>query len=93
MIVKKGLKVALYLVDGEYPFMECRQNGKQHIGVVLNFIQVEVILVIVVGGLVGVQVLPQFIFFGAVGFFRRQHIGILGEIRRCHDIGHPAAEH
>ena len=51
------------------------------------------ILVIVVGGLVGIQVFPQFILFGAVGFFRRQHIGILREIGRCHDIGHPTAEH
>ena len=93
MLVKEGLKVVLYLVDGEYPIMENRQNGNQHIGVVLNFIQVEVILVIVVGGLVGIQVFPQFILFGAVGFFRRQHVGILGQIGRCHDIGHPAAEH
>ena len=59
----------------------------------LDLVQVEVILVIVVGGLVGVQVLSQFILFGAVGFFRRQHVGILGQIGRCHDIGHPAAEH
>ena len=93
LLVKEGLKVALYLVDGEHPFMECRQNGNQHIGVVLDFVQVEVILVIVVGGLVGIQVFPQFILFGAVGFFRRQHIGILREIGRCHDIGHPTAEH
>ena len=93
MLVKEGLKVTLYLVDGEHPFMECRQNGNQHIGVMLDFVQVEVILVIVVGGLVGIQVFPQFILFGAVGFFRRQHVGILGQIGRCHDIGHPAAEH
>ena len=93
MLVKEGLKVALYLVDGEYPFMECRQNGDQHIGVVLDLVQLEVILVIVVGSLVGVQVLPQFILFGAVGFFRRQHIGILGEIGGGHDVGHTAAEH
>ena len=93
LLVKEGLKVALYLVNGEHPFMECRQNGDQHIGVMLDFVQVEVILVIVVGGLVGIQVFPQFILFGAVGFFRRQHVGILGQIGRCHDIGHPAAEH
>ena len=93
LLVKEGLKVALYLVNGEHPFMECRQNGNQHIGVMLDLVQVEVILVIVVGGLVGIQVFPQFILFGAVGFFRRQHVGILGQIGRCHDIGHPAAEH
>ena len=93
LLVKEGLKVALYLVDGEHTFMERRQNGDQHIGVMLDFVQIEVILVIVVGGLVGIQVFPQFILFGAVGFFRRQHIGILGQIGRCHDIGHPAAEH
>ena len=93
LLVKEGLKVSLYLVNGEHPFMECRQNGDQHIGVMLDFVQVEVILVIVVGGLVGIQVFPQFILFGAVGFFRRQHVGILGQIGRCHDIGHPAAEH
>ena len=93
MLVKEGLKVTLYLVDGEHPFMECRQNGNQHIGVVLDLVQVEVVLVIVVGGLVGIQVFPQFILFGAVGFFRRQHVGILGQIGRRHDVGHPAAEH
>ena len=59
----------------------------------LDLVQVEVILVIVVGGLVGIQVFPQFILFGAVGFFCRQHVGILGQIGRCHDVGHPAAEH
>ena len=93
MLVKEGLKVSLYLVDGEHPIMESRQNGDQHIGVMLDLVQVEVILVIVVGGLIGVQILPQFILFGAVGFFRRQHIGILGQIGGRHDIGHPAAEH
>ena len=93
LLVKEGLKVALYLVNGEHPFMECRQNGDQHIGVVLNLVQIKVILVIVVGGLVGIQILPQFILFGAVGFFRRQHVGILGEIGGRHNVGHPAAEH
>lgn len=36
LLIKEGLKVAQYLVDGEYPFMERRQNGDQHMRIVLK---------------------------------------------------------
>ena len=81
MLVEQHLKVALHLVYGEGPLMERRQDGQQHIGIVLDLVQIVVILVIVVGLLIGVQIPPQLVLFGAVGGLRRQQVGILREIR------------
>ena len=81
MPIKQHLKVALHLVYGEGPLMERRQDGQQHIGIVLDLVQIVVILVIVVGLLIGVQIPPQLVLFGAVGSLRRQQVSILGEIR------------
>lgn len=57
LLIKESLKVILYLVYGEHPFPEQRQNGDQHIGGVLDLVHVAVMLIIVVGGLGGVQLL------------------------------------
>ena len=61
--------------------MERRQDGQQHIGIVLNVVQIVVILVIVVCLLIGIQIPPQLVLLGAVGGLRRQQVSILGEIR------------
>ena len=91
--VKQHLKVALHLVYGKLPLMERRQDRQQHIGIVLNVVQIIVILVIVVGLLIGIQIPPQLVLFGAVGGLRRQQVSILGEIGGGHNVGHASAEH
>ena len=91
--VKQHLKVALHLVYGKLPLMERRQDGQQHIGIVLDLVQIVVILVIVVGLLIGVQIPPQLVLLGAVGGLRRQQVSILGEIGGGHNVGHASAEH
>ena len=58
--------------------MEHRQNGDQHIGIVLNAVQVEVVLVIVVGAFVAVQVVLELRLHTAVSSLRRQHFLVLG---------------
>ena len=67
LLVKQHLKVALHLVYGKLPLMERRQDRQQHIGIVLDLVQIVVILVIVVGLLIGVKIPPQLVLFGAVG--------------------------
>ena len=92
MPVKQHLKVALHLVYGEGPLMERRQDGQQHIGIVLDLVQIVVILVIVVGLLIGVQILPQFILHCTIGGLCRQQVRILGEIGGRNNVGHTSAE-
>ena len=46
----------------------------------LNLVQVEVVLVVIVGAFVAVQVFPQLVLHSTVGCFRRQHIRILQRI-------------
>ena len=57
----------------------------------LDLVQIVVILVIVVGLLIGVQIPPQLVLFGAVGSLRRQQVSILGEIGGGHNVGHASA--
>ena len=57
LLFKQHLQIPLHLVQGKHPFMEGGQDGQQHIGVMLDLVQVKVILVVVVGCLIGVQVL------------------------------------
>lgn len=92
LLVEQHLKIVLYLVNGELTLMERRQDGQQHIGIVLDLVQIKMVLVIVVGLLIGVQILPQFILHRAVGGLRRQQVGILGEIRGRDDVGHASAK-
>ena len=40
--------------------MERRQQGNKHIGIVFNLVQIEVVLVIIVGAFVGIKVDLQF---------------------------------
>ena len=92
LLVKQHLKIVLYLVNGELTLMERRQNGQQHIGIVLDLVQIKMVLVIVVGLLIGVQILPQFILHRAVGGLCRQQVRILREIGGRDNIGHASAE-
>jgi len=73
--------------------MERRQDGQQHIGIVLDLVQIVVVFVVVVGGLVGIQILPQFVLLRAIVGLCRQQVGVLGEIGGRQDVGRPAAEY
>ena len=83
----------MHLVQSKHPFVERRQDGQQHIRVMLDLIQVKVIFVIVVGGLVGVQVFLQLRLHPAVGGLGPGQVRVLGEIGGCHQAGSLAPEH
>ena len=59
----------------------------------LDFVQIKMILVVVVGGLVGIEIPLQFLFQLGVGFLCAQHILILGKIRGCCHAGPGSARH
>ena len=73
--------------------MERRQDGQQHIRVMLDLVQVKVIFVIVVGGLVGVQVFLKLRLHPAIGGLGPGQVRVLGEIGGRHQAGSPAPEH
>ena len=59
----------------------------------LDFVQIKMVFIVVVGGLVGVEIPLQFLFQLGVGFFCTQHILVLGKIRRCRHAGSSGARH
>ena len=61
--------------------MESREDGDQHIGVMLNIVQIEVILVVAVSAFVGVEIALQLLLHPAILRLRAQHRVILAEIR------------
>ena len=83
----------MHLGQREHAVMERGQNRDQHIGVMLDFVQIKMILVVVVGGLVGVEIPLQFLFQLGVGFFRTQHILVFGKVRGCRHAGSSGARH
>ena len=88
------MQFLLNLVDGKHPFMERRENGDQHIRVMLDLIQIKTVFVISgVQSLIVVQLILKFLFQFAVGCLRSQHIRILGEIRRSKYTAHAGACH
>ena len=60
LAVKKHLQSALHLGKRPFPLVEHREDGDEHIGIVLNGVQVKVVLVIIVGAFVGIKVGLQF---------------------------------
>ena len=87
LLFKEHFKFALHLGQCKNTLMQRGQNRDQHIGVMLDFIQIKMVLVIVVGGLVGIQIPLQFLFQLGIGFFRTQHILVLGKVRGCRHAG------
>ena len=73
--------------------MERGQNRDQHIGVMLDFVQIKMVFIVVVGGLVGVEIPLQFLFQLGVGFLCTQHILVLGKVRGCRHAGSSGARH
>ena len=59
----------------------------------LDFVQIKMVLIVVVGGLVGVEIPLQLLFQLGVGFFCTQHILVLGKIRGCRHAGSSGARH
>ena len=80
LAVEQALKRTLHLVHRPRPLMERREHGDQHIGVVLNVIEVKMVFVIIVGGFIGVEVLLQLSLQCTIGGLGPQHIPILGRI-------------
>ena len=93
LLFKEHFKFALHLGQCEHAVMQRGQNRNQHIGVMLDFIQIKMILVIVVGGLVGVEIPLQLLFQLGISLLCTQHILVLGKIRRCRHAGSSGARH
>ena len=93
MLVEQHLQIASNLSNGKLAVMERRQNGDQHIGVMLDAVKVKVVFVIVMGGLVVVQIRLQLSFQCSVGILGGQHIAVLGKVGGRRDAASGAAEH
>ena len=93
LLVKEHLQIPLHLVQGEHPFVKRRQDGQQHIGVMLDLVQVKVILVVIVGGLVGVQVFLQLGLHLTVGGLGPGQVRVLRKIGGAHQAGGAAPKH
>ena len=81
LLFKQHLERTLYLIQRELALMESRENGDQHIGVMLNVIQIEVVFIIVVSAFVGVEIALQLLLHLAILRFCAQHRVVLAEIR------------
>ena len=81
LLFKQHLERTLHLVQRELAFVKSRENGDQHIGVMLNIIQIEVILVIVMSAFIGIEIALQLLLHPAILRLCAQHRVILTEIR------------
>ena len=81
LLFKQHLERTLHLVQRELALMESRENGDQHIGVMLNIIQIEVVFIVVVSAFVGVEIALQLLLHLAIPRLRAEHRIILAEIR------------
>ena len=81
LLFKQHLERTLHLIQRELALMESRENGDQHIGVMLNIIQIEVVFIVVVSAFVGVEIALQLLLHLAILRLRAQHRVILAEIR------------
>ena len=80
LLFKQHLERTLHLVQRELALMESRENGDQHIGVMLNIIQIEVIFVIVMSSFIVIQIALQLLLHPAILRLRAKHRIILAEI-------------
>ena len=81
LLFKQHLKRTLHLVQCELALVESRENGDQHIGVMLNIVQIEVVFIVVVSAFVGVKIALQLLLHLAILRLRAEHRVILAEIR------------
>ena len=80
LLVEQHLERALHLIQRELALVESRENRDQHIGVMLNIVQIEVVFIIVVSAFVGVEIALQILLHPAILRFCAQHRIILAEI-------------
>ena len=80
LLFKQHLKRSLHLIQRELTLMESRENGDQHIRVMLNIVQIEVVFIVVVSAFVGVEIVLQLLLHLAILRFCAQHRIILAEI-------------
>ena len=80
LLFKQHLERTLHLIQRELALMESRENGDQHIGVMLNIVQIEVVFIVVVSAFVGVEIALQLLLHLAILRFCAQHRIILAEI-------------
>ena len=85
LLIKQHLERTLHLIQRELALMESREDGDQHIGVMLNIIQIEVVFIIVVSAFIGVEIALQLLLHSAILRLRAQHRVILAEIRGSND--------
>ena len=81
LLFKQHLERTLHLIQRELALVESRENGDQHIGVMLNIVQIEVVFIVVVSAFVGVEIALQLLLHLAILRFRAEHRVILAEIR------------
>ena len=81
LLFKQHLERTLHLIQRELALMESRENGDQHIGVMLNIVQIEVVFIVVVSAFVVVEIALQLLLHLAILRLRTQHRVILAEIR------------
>ena len=80
LAVKEHLQGGLGLCQRPLALMPCAQNGNQHIGVVFDGVQIVMVLVIVVGALVGIQIILELRLQRTVSGLGPQHIPVLGGV-------------
>ena len=80
LLFKQHLERTLHLIQRELALMESRENGDQHIRVMLNIVQIEVVFIVVVSAFVGLEIALQLLLHLAILRFCAQHRIILAEI-------------
>ena len=93
LLFKQHLERTLHLIQRKLALVESRENGDQHIGVMLNIVQIEVVFIVAVSAFVGVEIALQLLLHLAILRFRAQHRVILAEIGGCNDCRAGRGEH
>ena len=94
LAVKEHLERTLHLIQRELALMESRENGDQHIGVMLDFVQIETVFVIAgVQAFVVVKFVLQVCFQRGIGGVQLVHghliLFIVGALAvPVHRVGH-----
>ena len=80
LLFKQHFQCALHLGKRELALMQCREDRDQHIGVMLNLIQIKVILVVAVGAFVIVQIVLKLCLHAHILRLGSQHGLVFAEV-------------
>ena len=80
LIFKQALKNVLHLLQCPLSRLPGGKQGDQHIGVVIDVIQIEAVCIVVVRRFVVVQIVLQGILHSCILRFRSQHVLVAGRI-------------